>query len=166
MSLVPLVRPRPVGCSPTEISISFSPFGENFRTIELPESTVQTLPCGSMRMLCGIWYSPFPQERTILPFDPDEHGIRLFAAMQHVNRAGIVHGDRRRIADFPAGSRACSGIWILSRRDFGAFSTTTFSQRPAFRDPGTLSVSAERYTPTKAKQTKIRDMGRAYRAQT
>src|SRR3989442_1053497 len=56
ISVVPFVAPLPAGCSPTEISISFWPCGVNFSTIELDESTVQMLPCGSMRMLCGILY--------------------------------------------------------------------------------------------------------------
>jgi hypothetical protein len=68
ISVVPLnAFPEFSGCPPTSISISFSPCGEYFNTTELDASTVQTLPCGSIRMLCGILYRPFPQERSKWP---------------------------------------------------------------------------------------------------
>ena len=58
-------------------------------------------------MLCGISYIPFtPGADDLAVAIHYQDRIRLVAALQHIDHAGIVHRDRRRVADLPSRCQA------------------------------------------------------------
>src|SRR5437016_6099989 len=84
MSVVPFVAPLPAGCSPAEISSSFSPCGVNFNTIELDESTVQMLPCGSYAVR-NLVHPLAPGADDFAVAIQDKYRVRFLSPLQYVD---------------------------------------------------------------------------------